>query len=280
MCGYCIETGALYDALENIKGNVRPTYVPILGMIHLQEASDWRKELEPWRSDDQAGGILVPLCRHWSERLAGKAPTALVDTLHADASAELQRWLATLDYSPEWQWALHTDGLLPSPPPIELARANLDSYISNWIQPPCSDDMSWDHKTLYEKFLGVSIAFDLVAQYAPDDARLTVLATKNPALTPFFNALDLWLQRRALRACTSHLGISFIRENFDELRTEAIVSVVLSESLSQDDLIELKTSIQDRTHPTMNFSIVDLLELLEIKIWTSPETGFRGRFSE
>ena len=266
MCGYCVEAAAFSDVIETIKGDMRPTYVPILGGIHLQELADWRKELESWSSSDQAAGFLVPLCRHWSERLGGKAPTALAETLHPDALVELQRWLATLDYSAEWQWALRTDGLPPSPPLIELARANLDTYISNWIQPSGPVNMTWDHETLYERFLGVSIAFDLVAQYAPDDARLKVLATQNPTMTPFFNALDLWLQRRALHACTSHFGIEFIEENFDVLRIEATISVVLTDLLTRDDLIELRAALQDRSHWTMNLGLVDLLEVLQLKI--------------
>lgn len=266
MCGYCIEAAAITDLLEVIRGEARSAHDPFLCPIHLQEASDWRKELASWGSQDHASGSLVALCRHWSDRLAGKAPAPLVETLNADALAELKVWLATLGYPPEWQWALRTDGLPPSSPPIELARTNLDSYISNWIQPSGPENMTWDHKTLYDRFLGVSIAFDLVAQSVPDDAHIKVLATQSPALTPFFSALDLWLQRKALRTCTSHFGIDFIKENFDALRIEAIISIVLTDLLTRDDLIELLASLQDRSHWAMNLDVVDLLEVLQIKI--------------
>lgn len=265
MCGYCVEAAVIMDLIEVMKGEERSAHDPFLCPIHLQEASDWRKEFASWGSHDHSRGSLVSLCRHWSERLAGKAPAPLAETLNADAFAELKDWLATLDYPPEWQWALRADGIPPSPPPIELARANLDSYISNWIQPSDPENMTWDHKTLYERFLGVSIAFDLVAKSAPDDARLKILAIQSPAKTPFFDVRDLWLQRRALHACTNHLGIDFIKENFDELRIEAIISVVLTDLLIQGDLIELRAALQDRSHWTMNLGLVDLLEVLQLK---------------
>lgn len=266
MCGYCIEAAVITDLLEVVKGEERSEHDSFLGPIHLQEASDWRKELASWGSQDHSGGSVVSLCRHWSDCLSGKTSAALAETINAEALAELQTWLATLDYSPDWQWALRTDGSPPSPPPIELARTNLDCYISHWIQSPGSEDMAWDHKAMYERFLGVSIALDLVMKSAPDDPRLKVLATRNPVLTPFFSALDLWLQRRALHACTSHFGIEFIKENFGELRIEAIISIILSDLLIQDDLIELRASLQDRSHWTMNLGLVDLLEVLQIKI--------------
>ncbi len=270
MCGYCIESAVICDLLEALKSNVFRGHDTLFYPVHLQEASDWRAELISWDSDDHPRGALVALCRQWSERLAGNGPPPLKDVLATETMADLQRWLMTLDYPPEWGWALRADGSPPNPLPIELARAKLDSYITNWIQPSHSDALTWDYKTLNEFFLSVSIAFDIVAKCAPDDARLEVLATHAPSMTPFFDGLDLWLQRRATQACVSRLGPGFIKEHLGEIRIEAIISVVLSDLLTSDDLMELQSSLHGRSHHSFNLGPDDLLGPLQTKIHRLP----------
>lgn len=103
-----------------------------------------------------------------------------------------------------------------------------------------------DAADLYRRFLGVSAAVDLVACAAPEDARLQVLATTVPRQVPSFNGLDLWLQRRALRACTTCLGVGFVRDHLDALRDETVVSLALGTLLSAEELIEVHSLLQCR----------------------------------
>lgn len=247
MCGYCTESAALSELLEEMKGEFLGVHDPILYPVRLQEASDWRTELGAWESLHHPRGALVALCRQWSECIAGMSPAPLAEALDTDAFTELQCWLVPLGYSLEWRQALSIDGRPQNPLPIDLARTKLDAYINGWIQPQPCDAGAWDHKKLAECFLGVSITLDVVAQCAKDDARLELLATSHPNQTPMFDALDLWLQRRALHACVAHSGVGFIRAHLDKLRSEAILSVVMSDLLTPDDLLEVLGPLQGRS---------------------------------
>ena len=266
MCGYCTETAVLSDLLDEMKDESLETHAPFLYPGHLQEASDWRKELRSWDGHDHPRGALVALCRHWSERIAGMTPIPLGEVLSAGALAELQNWLVTMDCSSEWPWKQCVDGRRPNPPSIELARARLDAYVNDWILPSPFDTAVWDQKKLHERFLGTSIAFDVVVRFAPDDMRLKLLAILSPRQTPFFDGLDLWLQRRALHACVAHSGVRFISEHLDELRIEAILSVVISDLLTRGDLLKLQSSLQGRFHNSLNLRLRDLFDAVATKI--------------
>jgi hypothetical protein len=266
MCGYCTERAAMGDLLGRIKGDPAEAHEPLLRPIQLQEAANWRKELGSWEAHDHASGALVALCRHWCERIAGKIPTPLGDALATDALIELQRWLTTLNYPPEWQWVLCVDGLPPDPLPIELARTTLDSYTDAWIDPSQSDPTAWDHETLHERFLSLSISLDVLAQCAAHDRRLTRLATHSPIKGPFFNGLDLWLQRRALHACVANSGMRFIGENFDKLRDEAILSLIIGDQLAQCDLLELEAALRARTGHAADPGLEDLVEAIRLMV--------------
>lgn len=265
MCGYCTEYAVIGGDFWRLKGEASEGHEPFLYPIYLQESADWRKELGSWECGDHPRGSLIALCRHWSERIAGDVPAPLSDVLATDALVDLQRWLATVDYPPEWQWAICDQGLLPNPLPIELARANLDLYINAWTESSCSDALAWNHETLYECFLGVSIAFDVVMRTAADEVRLKLLATLSPNLTPSFDGLDLWLQRRALHACVARSGVRFIKEHFNELRLEAILSVVWRDLLTGDALMDLHAWLKGRSRCSTNLQLADFLEALEMK---------------
>jgi hypothetical protein len=272
MCGCCVESGVIRDRLEVMKGNEVEAIESFLRMIHLQEARDWREELRAWGSPSDVGASFVALCRQWSERLAGKHPMSLEQTLGTDALIDLQAWLAPFDYPPEWRWVLQVDGIAPEPLPIDLARAELDAYISGWIKPALPGAAYWDHKILMERFLRVSVAFDIVFRYAIDDARMQLLATLSPSQAPYFHALELWLGRRALDACVAYSGVPFINTHFNELRVEAIISIVMGDRLTRNNLLELKASLKGRSHNSMYLGIDDLIETLETKLDCLPES--------
>lgn len=262
MCGYCIETAVFADILA---GERLDTHELLWRPIHLQEASDWRGELQSWDLDEHGAGAFVALCRIWSERVAGSARTPLKEVLATSALDALESGLGTLAYPPEWQWVLTIDGCPPGELPIELARANLGSYIHGWLQ-QANPDAGWDHETLYERFLGVSVALDIVASDAPGDELLMVLATRAPRLTPFFDGLDLWLQRRALHACVAHSGVRFMDEHWEELRVEAILSIVIGNHLNNRQLTVLRAALQDRSHRRGDLGLPELLQAIESRL--------------
>jgi hypothetical protein len=276
MCGYCTEQAVMGGLLGVLKGDPSETHEPLLRAIHLQEAADWRDELGSWEVRDHASGALVALCRHWSDRISGKIPAPLGDALATDALADLRRWLSTLSYPPEWQWALRIDGPLPDPLPIELARIRLDAYIDAWIEPSQSNAIEWDHETLYECFPSLSISLDVLSQFAAHDPRLRKLATYSPIKGPFFNGLDLWLQRRALHVCVANSSVRFIEENFDNLRDAPVLSVIVKGQLTHGDLLELEAALSARTRHPMNCRLDDLVETIRLMVsrsYSEPGNG-------
>jgi hypothetical protein len=264
MCGYCTETAVFAEIIARMKGRL-DTHERLLYPVRLQEASDWRGELQSWDVDDHDSGALVALCRIWSERLAGGECTPLNEVLATSTLDALEGWLGTLAYPPEWQWVLTVDGCLPDELPVELARASLVSYIHGWLQ-QANPDAGWDHETLYKRFLGVSVALDILATDAPGDELLQILATRSPRLTPFFNGLDLWLQRRALPACVAHSGVSFIDEHWKGLRVEAILSIVIRNLLNNRELTVLHAALQDRSHKPGDLGLPKLLQAIQSRL--------------
>lgn len=265
MCGYCMESAVISEPFWRLKGEVSEAYEPYLYPIQLQESTDWRQELESWNSSEHLAGNLVALCRHWSERIAGSDPAPLIGVLSSDALVDLHSWVAIADYPPEWQWVLCGRGPLPNPLPLELARARLDLYIDAWLEESRSGESAWDQKSLHDNFLSVSVAFDVLMRAAADDPRFKLLAIELPNEAPSPAALDLWLQRRALWACVARSGVPFIKEHYDDLRLEAILSVVWSDLLNGDALRDLHTWLQGRPHWSTNIDPADFLEAIKMK---------------
>lgn len=266
MCGFCTESAAFRDLLDAANGDPAEPRDPFLYPIYLQELPNWRTELSLWASVDHPRGALVALCRHWSERLAGNDAQPLKPILADRALRDLYKWLVTLDYPREWQWVRRIEGPPPARLPIELAMAKLDTYIEEWLGSSCSRAAIWDQKELYEHFLSVSVAFDIVAKCAADDSRLIKLATRAPRLTPSFNALDLWLQRRALYACVARFRVRFIDEYWEELRVEAVLSIVMGHLLNNRELTVMRAALQDRSHEPGDVGLPELLQAIQLRL--------------
>src|SRR5690606_27721596 len=182
MCCYCMESAAISAPFWRLKGEISDAYEPYLYPFQLQESADWRRELESLSDSEHAHLTLVALCRYWSEGIAGNDPPPLSDVLSSGSLIDLQSWLANFDYPPEWQWAL-SEQPLPSPLPLEPARARLDLYINSWLEESRPDESAWDPESLHEHFLSVSVAFDVVMRAAPDDLRFKLLAIQSPSGT-------------------------------------------------------------------------------------------------
>lgn len=264
MCGYCTESAALAQLMDEMN-HVLIAHEPLLCPVFLQEASDWRQELASWERLDQPRGVLIALCRHWSECIADASPAPLGDALDADAFAQLQNWLAAQGYAPDAWHAQEVDAPQPSYPSLAQAKKCLDDYLDGWLR-ASPDSVAWDSTALNRRFLAISIAFDVVAKSMPADARLIELATLAPIHVPSFDGLDLWLQRRSVQACVAQSGVSFIEEHLDTLRFEAILSVVMSNLLDQRDLLKLQDMLHERALAPFNFGVDTLLESTQAKL--------------
>lgn len=259
MCCFCWECGAIYETFWRLKGEAPGGHDPFAVPFQVQDAADWRRELASLSNDEHVCLNLIALCRHWSERIAGGDPAPLSGVLTSDAMVDLRSTLATADYPPEWQWVLCEQAPLPRPLPLELARARLDLYMASWLEELPSGESAWDPKSLHDNFLSVSVAFDVLMGAAPEDSRFKLLAIQSPSGT---DTLDLWLQRRAVWVCVAHSGVQFIKDNYDDLRLEAILSAVWSDLLDGDALRDLHTWVQGRTHWSSNIDPADFVEAI------------------
>ena len=262
MCGYCIESAVFVDI---VAGERLDTHELPWRPIHLQEACDWRGELRSWGLDEHSAGAFVALCRIWSERVAGIVRRPLNEVLAPSALEALKSWMGTLEYPPEWQWVLTVDGCPPPELPVGLARTNLCSYIDGWLQRE-NPDLGWDYETLYERFLSVSVALDILVTDAPGDELLQVLATRAPRLAPSFNGLDLWLRRRALHACLANFGVRFIEEHWEQLTVAAILSIVMGGVLNNCELTALHAALQDHSPKRGEIGLPELLQAIQSRI--------------
>jgi hypothetical protein len=266
MCGFCLEGSVLRDLLDAMVEDVDLPDDSFSFLILLQEAHDWRKMYQAWGAYSDVRVEVIALCRQWSERLAPDVPRSSSANDAPISFKDLPGWLSTLSYRPEWQWVLHINEPLPEQVSIDAAMAELDAYIDECLRPPDAGVTGWNFYTLTVRFLGVSVAFDVLARDAPNDARITLLATTSPERAPSFEGYDLWLQRRALRFCVTRHGVSFLTTHLNELRVETIYSVIMSDLLSFDDLQKIKISIKNYTNPPMNLTIEDLSEALDAKV--------------
>lgn len=247
MCGFCTETATFRDLSSELKGEAISSRSGFLYPIHLQEAPSWAAELHSWATTDHVRGAFVALCRRWTDQLSGSDAPSLSAVLATDALTALSNFLEKLDYPEAWRWVLKVDGEPPDSLPIGLARTELDAYLEGWLRQPQPGDAEWDEVTLHHRFFRISAAFDIVARQDPGDARIIELATCPVSRVPSFDALDLWLQRRALRACVERLGISFINTHQENLRLEAVFSLVQSGLLDSRELLELRSFLRGLT---------------------------------
>ncbi len=262
MCGFCTETALIDHTLRALQGEAAVPVDAFLRPIFLQEVRDWQGEVRLLGDGCSDSLAMIALCRHWSARLTGETPRPLAELLAPSSVTALQRWLEPLDYAPEWQWLLQIDGPLPDPLPTDAANKQLGEYAANALQPSPSPDQASHRNELALSFLRVSAAFDIVCK--GDDAELPArLAITAPSGMPGFDALGLWLQRRALQECVRRFGLRFIADNLAGLRIEAILSVVMADSLAPSELLELKGVVAGRRHDTSNLSSADLLAGIE-----------------
>lgn len=258
MCGFCTETALIDRNLMALQGDMAEPLDAFLTPIHLQNVRDWQGEVRLLGSRCSESLALIALCRHWSARIAGENPRPLAEMFAASTLTDLQCWLITLDYAPEWQWVLQVDGSLPNSLPTELAHEQLRQYLAIAMEPSPSQSQESNRNELTISFLRVSAAFDIACKGGSAELILR-LATTTPTGTPGFDALGLWLQRRALRECVRRFGLGFMAENFEALRIEAMLSIVMGDCLTTAELLELKGLIPVRRHDTSNLSSADFL---------------------
>ncbi|MBD9470190.1 hypothetical protein [Pseudoxanthomonas sp. PXM01] len=226
MCGHCTERAALAECLAMAATGGGPPCDPLLLPVHLQEAEEWRHVLRTAAGGDDLMLAIIALCRDSSARLLHGEPASLRNTLSPALHARLDRWLASLDLPAPWAW-LRDEDLLPARLPLDAARSELDDYLAGWLRAPPGHQAAWNNTMLHERMPRLSAALDVLHRDAPDDERLVVLALSSPGAASPFSAIDLWLQRRAVRSVIAHRGIGFVLPLLERWRSGTLLAVVL-----------------------------------------------------
>jgi len=251
MCGYCTERALLSHRVIALKFRPVPQVDPMLLPVHLQEIRDWRRAWTERPAQDDLMAALVMLCRTWTERILGAAGAPLSELLPPGLHARLRDWLAALALPTAWTWLADDEASLPDFLPLQAARDELDAYLAGWLRLDAHATPGWDEAELHERLLRVSVALDLLLHAAPDDERITTLALSSPGTTSPFSAIDLWLQRRAVRAllarCSTHSVFPLLRQ----LRSDAVLAAVLHGDIDGDAMRMMQATLhQAPTHAT------------------------------
>ena len=247
MCGHCTERAALAERVQALARGDQPATDPLLLPVFLQEADNWRQLVAVESAGDDTVAAIVVMCRAWTDVINGAEPPASLEQLVTPSvHARLAQWRAMLVLPHAWS-GLGADRLAPDVlPSLGAARDELDAYLAGWLHLRDRPGPPWNDAMLHERLPRVSVALDIVARDAPDDARLTALALSSPGANSPFSAIDLWLQRRALQALAAHHGIAFVTGLLPHLRSGAVLALVLRGDLDDTALHTLHAALRDR----------------------------------
>lgn len=245
MCGHCTERAALAERLATPTPWGAASPDPLLLPVHLQEAGDWRQVASTVAGGGDLVLAIIALCRAACARLMQGERASLRDVLAPGLHARLEHWLASLDLPDAWTW-LRDEAPAPCPLPLAIARDELDAYLAGWLRVPHALAPAWDETMLHERLPRLSAALDVLHRDAPDDDRLLLLALSSPGATSPFSAIDLWLQRRAVRAVIAHRGVAFVLPLLERWRSGTLLAAVLRGDLDAPALQVLHAALAQR----------------------------------
>jgi len=257
MCGYCIESAALSSALLSLRSGAIIETGPFILPSRTQDAANWAELVRAWPGNKSKQVALLAFCRRWEDTLSGNAVLPLLDVIDRTLWVKLRKGLEDSMPGPEWAWAIESEGALPAHIPVAAALSILDTYSCCWLNGGSGE--RWSDQAFEKWFPWLFLALVIVAAAEPEAPVLRAIALTDPHQTPAFDALDLWLQRRAVCACVRHQGIAFVEGHFETLRLEMLASALLSEAFHPGDLLVLQNLLAERQHWVMNLTVEELL---------------------
>lgn len=255
MCGHCTERAALAERVRLLRKQATPSPDPLVSTIHLQEIRHWREPAWLAAAQDDPIAPLAVMCRTWTDAAHGEQGEPPHDLLPVPMRDRVQAWRARTD--------LPT--MAAGPAALQDALTELDAYLGGWLHLPDRPGARWDDAMLHERLPRVSRALDTLVRYAPDDERLILLALSSPGTASPFSAIDLWLQRRALRALAAHRGLAFVAGLLPHLRSGAVLALVLHGDLDPAALHTLRDALRQRPDDG-NESARDLRTALDLML--------------
>lgn len=268
MCGYCTESAALTYALRALASGAVMEKDSFILPSYTQDAFNWVDEVRAWPGKKGPEVALLAFCRHWEDVLGGGAVLPLPGLLGSALWVKLQERLVEHMPGPEWAWAVEPDGVLPADIPLSAANSMLESYVDGWLATGSLD--RWSDVSFDEHFPWLFLALTIVSGAAAEAPALETIALTDPPRTPSFGGLDLWLQRRAARACVRQQGMAFVEEHFEDLRLELLASALLSGAFHPRNLGTLQNLLAERPHWVLNLTVEALQAATEHKLAGGP----------
>lgn len=264
MCGYCTEGAALsYALLAPVDGTIMefdPFILPCLA----QDASNWPALLTVWPGKEKSGLALLMFCRGWEDALRGNPVLQSLEAVESLPWVKLRESLCESIPGPEWSWAIESGLDVPAVLPMTAAVVMLETYGACWLAG--GDEERWSEQEFEARFPWLFLALTIVSESDVEASVLQAIALTDPARTPTFDALDLWLQRRAACVCVSREGIAFVERHFEDLRFEVLASALLGDALNSTDLITLQTLLAERPHEVMNLTVGELVGAIDHRL--------------
>lgn len=263
MCGYCTEGAALSSALLASVDSEITAIDPFILQSFAQDAPNWRALASSWPTGTNGDLALLAFCRSWEDALFGKSGLLSLDVLGSTLGTKLSESLLRSIPGPEWGWAMEPRFELPPALPLSSALVMLETYSRCWLAGGRGEQ--WSNKNFLAWFPWLFLALTIVAEANVEAQVMQKIALTDPARTPAFDGLDLWLQRRAACACVRQQGIAFVEKYFENLRLEALTSALVTETIHSTDLATLRNLLVHRPHEVLNLSVSELLGAIEHK---------------
>lgn len=215
MCGYCVESAYFKGAFDcNRDGGMASP----LHYVHLQESPDWFAYHQSCPDDASLVSDMIALCRAQDDdcfRPGKEGPHALKHRMTPERWDALVQWLRPHAPSADWEWMLLlTEIITPNP---EAAVRLLSGYRNTRLVRESDGKSrrkgSVDPAALQPAHMfWLYLALILAEKHGRIDPILEI-AVSLPCRIPDFAGLDLWLRRRAVRACIRSYGTGFLAAN-------------------------------------------------------------------
>lgn len=248
MCGYCVESGYFQGLIDHSDD---PVSARMLQRIHLQESPSWFEYYQSHKDDMTQLDDMIALCRGWDEhffRPDRKNALSLKSLMTPDRWNALGQRLRPYAPSPRWEWILQVDWIGIEPDIEEAARV-LSVYRRICL--PWSGDkksrrrMAGAYPSLgSERLFWVYIALMLLDRFDPKFSDAIYVARELPERVPAFDGLELWLQRRAVKARVRRDGVGFINAHREAMRSEIVSSLAMGVRADANYSIGLEKAIR------------------------------------
>jgi len=300
MCGYCIEGGIVLDFIEHEQSESESEDESrfLADELFLLESYDYLGAMTKMQNSINFSRLIdVVFCRVWetlvNEEYYGALQRVSVlfgaDTInkflskikgnHNHSSWNLLGNSKLYFDKSKWEIFINNKELL-----IRNSENTLASYYRWWIQgenkktsdptqrmeetgimDPIDNTIPKEWDKFYSSFPFVYFSLLFLLKHQDNSDIIKRIALEDPNDVPDFLGYDLYLQRKAFAACVKKYGVSFIIENYDDIRLELIYYALLKKSICNKDAAVLRVHLLSHSHWSMGISTDEVLQFIAIQ---------------